>query len=146
LRITLLTSILKKDLENDYIIKNYPMIENGFIVNIKNSTTAIQEIKLFSENLPAGVSVNTINDKYHFEALKLAAQENLFNGNSLTTNSDEAVQIEIVNDGKVENILLNGRYEGPTIIIDGRTNYVKVVCSAKGEFYIRLLTLPFEMI
>ena len=122
------------------------MIENGFIVNIKNSTTAIQEIKLFSENLPECVSVNTINDKYHFEALKLAAQENLFNGNSLTTNSDEAVQIEIVKDGKVEKILLNGRYEGPTIIIDGRTNYIKVECPAKAEFYIRLLTLPFEMI
>ena len=121
------------------------MIENGFIVNIKNSTTVIQEIKLFSENLPAGVSVNTINDKYHFEALKLAAQENLFNGNSLTTNSDEAVQIEIVKDGKVENILLNGRYEGPTIIIDGRTNYVKVISPAKGEFYIRLLYLPSAM-
>lgn len=117
------------------------MIENGFIVNIKNSTTAIQEIKLFSENLPKGVSVNTLDDKYHFEALQLAAQRNLLEGNSLTTNSDEAVQIEIVNDGKVENILLNGRYEGPTIIIDGRTNYIKVLCLAKGEFYIRLLYL-----
>ena len=146
MRITLLTSILKKDLENDYIIKNYPMIENGFIVNIKNNTTNIQEIKLFSEDLLEGVSVNTMDDKYHFEALKLAAQEKLFNGNSLTTNSDEAVQIEIVNDGKVENILLNGHYEGPIIIIDGRTNFIKVVCPAKGEFYIRLLTLPSEMI
>ena len=122
------------------------MIENGFIVNIKNNTTNIQEIKLFSENLPEGVSVNTMDDKYHFEALQLAAQENLFNGNSLTTNSDEAVQIEIVNDGKVEKILLKGRYEGPTIIIDGRTNFIKVVCPAKGEFYIRLLTLLSEMI
>ena len=122
------------------------MIENGFIVNIKNNTTNIQEIKLFSEDLPEGVSVNTIDDKYHFEALKLAAQEKLFNGNSLTTNSDEEIQIEIVNDGKVEKMLLNGRYEGLTIIIDGRTSYIKVVCPAKGEFYIRLLTLPFEMI
>ena len=122
------------------------MIEKGFIVNIINSTTAIQEIKLFSENLPDGVSVNTMDDKYHFEALKLAAQENLFNGNSLTTNSDEAVQSEIVNEGKFEKILLNGRYEGSTIIIDGRTNYIKVVCKASAEFYIRLLTLPSEMI
>ena len=122
------------------------MIENGFIVNIKNNTTNIQEIKLFSENLPEGVSVNTIDDKYHFEALKIAAQENLFNGNTLTTNSDEEIQIEVVNEGKFEKILLNGRYEGSTIIIDGRTNYIKVVCQAKGEFYIRLLTLPFEMI
>lgn len=118
------------------------MIENGFIVNIINSTTAIQEIKLFSENLPEGVSVNTMDDKYHFEALKLAAQEKLFNGNSLTTNSDDAVQIEIVNDGRVENILINGRYEGPTIIIDGKTNYIIVISPAKGEFYIRLLYLP----
>ncbi len=122
------------------------MIENGFIVNIKNNTTNIQEIKLFSEDLPEGVSVNTMDDKYHFELLKLAALENLFIGNSLTTNSDEEVQIEIVNDGKVENILLNERYQGPTIIIDGRTSYIKVVCPAKGEFYIRLLTLPSEMI
>ena len=122
------------------------MIENGFIVNIKNNTTNIQEIKLFSEDLLEGVSVNTMDDKYHFEALKLAAQEKLFNGNSLTTNSDEAVQIEIVNDGKVEKILLKGRYEGPTIIIDGRTSYIKVVYPPKGEFYVRLLTLPFKMI
>ena len=122
------------------------MIENGFIVNIKNSTTAIQEIKLFSENLQEGVSVNTINDKYHFEALKLVALENLFIGNSLTTNSDEEVQIEIVNDGKVEKMLLNRRYEGLTIIIDGRTSYIKVVCPARVEFYIRLLYLPNEIL
>ena len=39
------------------------MIENGFIVNITNSTNAIQELKLFSENLSAGVSYSIeIND------------------------------------------------------------------------------------
>ena len=90
--------------------------------------------------------MNTIDDKYHFEALKLAAQEKLFNGNSLTTNSDEEVQIEIVNEGKFEKILLKGRYEGPTIIIDGRTSFIKVVCPAKGEFYIRFFLLPVELL
>ena len=45
------------------LFKIKPMIENGFIVNIKNNTANIQEIKLFSENLPDGVSVNTMNDK-----------------------------------------------------------------------------------
>jgi hypothetical protein len=116
-------------------------MENGFIVNIMNTTAILQEIKLFSGELPEGILVQTLDNNYDFDGLQMAAQVKPFNGNSLTTNTDEALKICIVNMGKEEIIILNGRYEGPKIVIDGNNNFIKVDCPPNVKFYIRLLSI-----
>ena len=117
-------------------------MENGFIVNIMNTTAIIQEITLFSGELPGGMLVQTLDNTYDFDGLKMAARVKPFNGNSLLTNSVESILLSIVNKGKEENIILNGRYEGPEIVIDGQNNFIKVHCPPTVKFYIRLLSIP----
>ena len=121
-------------------------MENGFIVNIMNTTAIIQEIKLFSGELPEGMLVQTLDNTYDFDGLQMAAQVKPFNGNSLLTNSAESILLSIVNKGKEENIILNGRYEGPEIVIDGQNNFIKVNCPPTVKFSIRLLSIPIELI
>ena len=117
-------------------------MENGFIVNIMNTTASLQEIKLFFGELPKGMLVQTLDNTYDFDGLQKAAQMNPFTGNSLLTNSEESILLSIVNKGKEENIILNGRYEGPEIVIDGQNNFIKVHCPPTVKFYIRLLFIP----
>lgn len=120
-------------------------MENGFIVNIVNTTASLQEIKLFFGVLPEGMLVQTLDNTYDFDGLQKAAQMNPFTGNSLLTNSEESIQISIVNKGKEENIILNGRYEGPEIVIDGNNSFIKVHCPLNANFYIRLLSITVEL-
>lgn len=119
---------------------------NGFIVEISNETNTIQEVKLFSGNLPNGIIVETMNHKYDCIQLQIAAQVNPFIGNTLTTNSDEAIQIELNQNKVSEKILLKEKYEGSDIVIDGDDNYIKITCPPNAKFYIRLNSLPTEII
>jgi len=121
-------------------------MENGFIVKIMNTTASLQELKLFSGELPEGMLIETLDNTYDFDSLQMAAQVKPFHGNSLTTNTDEALKICIVNMGKEEIIILNGRYEGPGIIADGNNNFIKVHCPPNVNFYIRLLSIQVEFL
>ncbi len=119
---------------------------NGFIVEISNSTNAVQEVNLFSGTLPDGVVVESMNYQYDFIQLKKAAQVNPFIGNTLTTQSHEAIQIEINQNKISEKILLKERYEGSNIIIEGQDNYIKITCPPNAKFYIRLNSITPEVI
>lgn len=119
---------------------------NGFIVEISNSNNAVQEVNLFSVNLPNGIVVETMDHKYDCIQLQIAAQVNPFIGNTLTTNSDEAIQIELNQNKVSEKILLKERYEDSDIVIDGEDNYIKITCPPNAKFYIRLNSLPTEII
>lgn len=119
-------------------------MENGFIVNIINENDVFQEIKLFSSELPKGVIVQTLDKGYDFDSLKISVRDKSCKGNSLTTNFDETLKICIINMGKELDILLNGRYEGPEIVIDGNNNFIKVYCPPNSTFYIRLLSITDE--
>jgi hypothetical protein len=124
---------------------NYKM-GKGFIVEVSNISNVIQEVKLFSGNLSNGILVNTIANQFDFEGLKMEAQANPFIGNTLTTESDESIQIEIIQNKVSENIILKQRYEGSNIVIDGQDNYIKIKCPPNAKFYIRLNRLPTERI
>lgn len=115
---------------------------NGFIVEIINNTNTVEEVKLFSHTLPKGMLVNSINNQFDFDKLKMAAQAEPFFGNTLTTQSDELIQIEITQNKASEIILLKERYEGIDILIDGKDNYIKIKCPPNDRFYIRLNSLP----
>lgn len=119
---------------------------NGFIVELSNSNNAVQEVNLFSGIMPDGVVVESMNHQYDFIQLQIAAQVNPFIGNTLTTNSDEAIQIYINQNKVSEKILLKERYEGSDIVIDGDDNYIKITCPPNAKFYIRLNSLPTEII
>lgn len=138
------------NLSNDEIEKEIQAIllrsKNGFIVNISNTTNEIQEIKLFTGPIPEGVIVQTMFGDYDFDGLQMAAQIKPFIGNSLTSNSNDGIQMDIVNMDLIEIITLNGRYERPEILIDGQDNYINLICPANSKFYIRLNSLPPEMI
>lgn len=121
-------------------------MSNGFIVYITNKEKIAKEIKLFSEELPDELMAQSMDGVYDFKAFQLIAKKNPFKGNSLTTGSDEAIQIEIVNMDIIEKITLNGRYERPDIIIDGLDNYINVFCPPNSNFYIRLNSLTPEII
>ena len=113
-------------------------MERGFIVEITNSSSQAQEVKLFAGSLPQGVLVNTMDKAYNFDALKTMAQQNGFVGNSITTGFLGGLQIEIVSNDKIEKVMLNGRYEAPEIRINGTDEFVLVTCPPNSNFYIRL--------
>jgi hypothetical protein len=119
-------------------------VENGFIVEVSNNNSTVQEVKLFSSILSYGILVNPIVNHFDFEGLKMAAQANPFIGNTLTTDSEYPLQIEIIQNIVSQNIILKERYEGSNIVIDGKDNYIKISCPPNTKFYIRLNTLPTE--
>jgi hypothetical protein len=119
-------------------------MERGFIVDITNSSSQAQEVKLFAGSLPQGVFVNTMDNSYDFDVLQTMAQQNGFIGNSITTGFEGGLQIEIVSNVAVEKVTLNGRYEAPDIIINGTDQFVLVTCPPNSNFYIRLSMLPLE--
>jgi hypothetical protein len=119
-------------------------MERGFIVDITNSTSQVQEVKLFAGSLPQGVLVNSMDNAYNFDALQMMARQNGFIGNSITTGFEAGLQIEIVNNDKTQKIILSGRYEAPEIRINGTDQFVLVTCPPNSNFYIRLGMLPLE--
>ena len=141
---TIIDQLLEEDISEELRLALIQM-GNGFIVDIINTTNEDQEIKLFTGPIPAGVIVQTMDERYDFDGLQMAAQVKKFNGNTITTGSIAGVQIEIMRNGVSEKIILNGRYEGPEIIIDGQNDYVNLLSPANTKFYIRLLTIPREM-
>jgi len=119
-------------------------MEHGFIIDITNSTSQVQEVKLFTGSLPEGVLVNTMDKAYNFDALIMMAQKSAFAGNSITTGFEGGLHIEIVSKNKTPKIILNGRYESPEIRVNGTDEFVLVTCPPNSNFYIRLGMLPLE--
>jgi len=117
-------------------------MERGFIVDITNVTSQVQEVKLFADSIPEGVLLNTMDKAHNFDALQKIAQKNTFVGNSITTGFEEGLHIEIVSKDKIEKVILNGRYESPQIRINGTDEFVLVTCPPNSSFYLRLNTLP----
>jgi hypothetical protein len=117
-------------------------MEYGFIVEITNSTSEAQEVKLFAGSLPLGVLVNTMDKTHNFDALQKIARQNGFVGNSITTGFEEGLQIEIVSKDKIEKVILNGRYEWPEIRINGKDDFILIMCPPNSSYYLRLNTLP----
>lgn len=119
---------------------------NGFIVYIINSNSIEKVVKLFSNTLPERISVNTMDKVYDFHALQKIAQNNAFIGNSITTGLNDSIELEIVNKNQIEKIILNGRYERSEIRINGNDEFISVLCPPNSNFYIRLNSLPTEII
>jgi hypothetical protein len=119
-------------------------MERGFIVDITNSTSEAQEVKLFAGSLPEGVLVNTMDKAYSFDALQMIARQNGFIGDSITTGFEGELQIEIVSNVTVKKVILNGRYESPEIKVNGTDEFVLVTCPPNSNFYIRLSMLISE--
>ncbi len=119
-------------------------MERGFIVDITNSTSQAQEVKLFAGSLPKGLLVTTMDKAYNFDALKTMAQQNGFVGNSITTGFEGGLQIEIVNNVTVKKVILKGRHESSEISINGADEFVLVICPPNSNFYIRLGMMPLE--
>jgi hypothetical protein len=119
-------------------------MERGFIVDITNSTSQVQEVKLFAGSLPKGVMVNTMDKAYNFDAMQMMAQKNTFVGNSITSGFEGGLQIEIVSNVTVKKVILHGRYESPEIKVNGTDEFVLVTCPPNSNFYIRLSMLISE--
>jgi hypothetical protein len=119
-------------------------MERGFIVDITNSSSQAQEVKLFAGFLPKGILVNTIDKAYNFDALQMMARQNGFIGDSITTGFEGELQIEIVSNATVKKVILNGRYESPEIKVNGTDEFVLVTCPPNSNFYIRLGMLISE--
>ena len=119
-------------------------MERGFMVDITNSTSEAQEVKLFAGSLPNGVLVSTMDKAYNFDALQMIARQNGFIGNSITTGFEEGLQIEIVSNDKTQKITLNGRYEASEIKVNGTDEFVLVTCPPNSNLYIRLGILISE--
>ena len=111
---------------------------HGFLISITNRNSTIQEVTLFQGSVPSGLTIHTMDDRYDFEQLQLAAKAIPFIGNALSTNSDKGISIEIVNHGHREKIMLLGRYKDADMIVNGQDNHIRVWCPANSTFYIRL--------
>jgi hypothetical protein len=119
-------------------------MERGFIVDITNSSSQVQEVKLFAGSLPQGVFVNAMDNAYNFDTLQIIARQNGFVGNSITTGFEGGLQIEIVSNDKIEKVILHGRFEYPEISINGTDQFILVTCPPNSNFYIRLSMLISE--
>ena len=126
------------------VLKKRLYMEHGFIVDITNSSSQVQEVKLFTGSLPEGLLVNTMDKAYNFDALQIMAQQSAFVGNSITTCFEAGLQIEIVSKDKTQKIILHGRYESPEIRVNGTDEFVLVTCPPNSNFYIRLGMLISE--
>jgi hypothetical protein len=113
-------------------------MQQGFIVEIVNSTSQAQEVKLFAGSLPNGVLVTTMDKAYNFDMLQMIARQNGFIGDSITTGFEDGLQMEILNSVAVKKVILHGRYESPEIRINGTDEFVLVTCPPNANFYIRL--------
>ena len=111
---------------------------HGFLISITNRNPTIQEVTLFQGSVPSGLTIHTMDGRYDFEQLQLAAKANPFKGNVLTTDSDKEILIKIVNNGQAEKIMLREPYEGADMIVDGQHNHINVWCPGNSTFYIRL--------
>lgn len=121
-------------------------MRNGFLIEISNTTDYVQQIQLFSEELPVGVIVRSFDGAYNYVALHKISVEHGFSGNSITTNADQPIQLHIHNDGINEPVELNGRLERENISIDSNDNYIVVACPAKTIFTLRLFSILEGMI
>lgn len=113
-------------------------MSDGFLISITNQAPIVQEIRLFQGALPSGMIIESIDHLYDFQQLQQAATRNPFKGNALTTDANKEMLVEIVNHGHAQQILLNGRYEGADMTVDGQNSYIKIDCPANTSFYIRL--------
>jgi hypothetical protein len=113
-------------------------MQHGFIVEIVNSTSEAQEVKLFAGSLPEGVSVTTMDKAYNFDMLQMIARQNGFIGDSITTGFEDGLQMEILNSVAVKKVILHGRYESPEIRINGTDEFILVTSPPNANFYIRL--------
>ncbi len=125
-------------------LKKRLYMERGFIVEVSNNASEVQEVKLFANSLPAGILVNTMDKAFNFDALQIMAQSNAFIGNSITTGFDEGLHIEIVSKDNIEKVILHGRYKAPEIRVNGTDEFVLVTCPPNSNFYIRLSMLLSE--
>jgi hypothetical protein len=117
-------------------------MKNGFLVQIMNTIDIAQEIQLFSEQLPDGLSVQSLDGLLDHAALRQIAMIHGFTGNSITSDFYGSIQLIIHNNGKKEYIELNGRYERSNIQLDHNDNYITVICPANSRFTFRLFSLP----
>ena len=121
-------------------------MNNNFLLKISNTTDDVQHLQLFSEQPPNGVIVRTLNESHDYAALHKISIDEGFVGNSITSDADQPIQLVIYNNGKRENVELNGRFERANISFDGNDNYIKVTCPAHLTFTLRLFTLPGHML
>lgn len=74
-------------------------MDNGFLIQITNKSNEFKQVYLFSNELPEGVDIQTLNGSYDFNALHKTAINQPFAGNSITSNYSSIIQLEIINDG-----------------------------------------------
>ena len=116
----------------------------GFFIRISNRSNVFQEAYLFSKKIPKGIEIHTYNGLYDFNALKKVATVDGFTGNSITSDYDKIIQLEIINDGLHEQVELLGRFEKKSIKIDGKENTIKIICPPNSNFTLRLFQLPID--
>jgi len=115
-------------------------MENSFFISIENNTNEPQLINLFSGSLKEGVTITTRD--YSYQALQLIAKTKGFRGNSITTNFETNLQLELFHNGKITHANLNGRYEHEQIVIDGFNNYLQFTCPPQKKLNLRLSSIP----
>jgi len=116
-------------------------MDNGFLIQITNKLNIFKQIYLFSNELPEGVDIQTLNGSYDFYALHKNAIDQPFVGNSITSNYSDIIQLEIINDGVCKHLELLGRFEGEMIKVDGNENSIKINCPPQSVFTLRLFLL-----
>ena len=118
-------------------------MDDGFLIQISNESCEFKQVYLFSDELPEGVDIRTLNGLYDFNALHKIVINQPCTGNSITSNYSDIIQLEIINDGVCKPLELLGRYEGEMIKVDGNENSIKINCPPQSVFTIRLFLLDF---
>lgn len=116
-------------------------MSNGFLIKISNTNAIDQKVQLFSDQLPEGVKVESVDGLYNYVELRQIALGQGFEGNTLTTDANKPVRILIQDGTKSESIELEGRFESERIVIDGNDKYISVICPAHSLFTLRLVTI-----
>jgi len=97
---------------------------NGFVIEIKNTSTQNQCIQLFSEEeLSEGIIITTRNQNFDYNALRYFAMNEGFIGSGVS--SDEVLEFTIHNGDKSESFTTKFLPE-KEIEIDGGSKFIEV--------------------
>ena len=110
---------------------------NGFIIEIKNTGTELQQLSLFKqETLPPGITVITPNTDYDYNALLQMAQSQGFYGNGI--NADQILKV-IIHDGLNSETVETKFLTGKEIVIDGFSKYITISVPPQSEIIFQLM-------
>ena len=113
---------------------------NGFVIEINNENGEEYSIPLFKEfELPFGLTIVAINNRYNYDSLCLMAKTEGFVGHGF--NSSIIKQVKIQAKNQLSEIDLKSSEPVFKVVIDGLENYITIIVPPYSSGFFQLFPL-----